>query len=52
MKGFGCRVSGVGFRVQGSRCRVSLVQAVVCETRLGFEVQGLGMRVQGVGFRV
>jgi hypothetical protein len=34
--GVGCRVQGLGFRVQGAGCRV----------------WGLGFRVQGVGFGV
>jgi hypothetical protein len=48
-------VQGLGFRVQGSGCRVEIRESCWC---LGFRVQGLGLKhvkavdVQGSGFRV
>ena len=48
---WGFRVSGLGFRVQGLRCR-SLRGGRVWEVwGLGFGVMGLGFRVQGLGLK-
>jgi len=49
----GCRVQGVGFRVQGSGCRtyVNFEGFGFWVSSLGFRVPGFESRVWGAGFR-
>ena len=62
MKNEGCRVQGVGFRVQGSGCGFHLPLKREVEHQIEEReddcrghvhlLEGLGLRVSGFGFRV